>query len=750
MIRLGLRLALNGGRDAAVRLAVVATAVALGVGMLLATLAALNATTTQNDRNAWLNTGHVAAGRGTTAAADPAWWLLRADGFDGRLIGRVDVAATGPDAPVPPGIPRLPGPGQFYASPALAELLRTTPAAELADRYPGRQVGVIGDAALPGPDSLIIVVGRRADQLAGAPGAEKVSAVATRSPASCSGSACAVGTSSNGMDLILSVVAAALIFPVLVLIATATRLSATRREQRFAAMRLIGATPRQVSAVSAAESTVAAALGVAAGFALFLLIRPLLAGIDFTGTPFFPGDPALSVRDVLLVALGVPVAAALSARIALRRVRISPFGVSRRVTAGPPSAYRLVPLAAGLLEIGYFIGRRPGGSAAQVRAFLPGTLLVLAGIVLAGPWLTMVGARLMAARAARPAALVAGRRLADDPKAGFRAVSGLVLALCVTSGAVGVIGALVAERALPSGSHQVRDTVMADYADFRDGHMVGTVATPTAAVLAELRAAPGVSGVTAIHTDPRGARTPAAGEFGSGLADCAQLATMPVFGVCPAGARTASVAERFDAYGLRGRDQWPARWPAAALTPAELDRLPVQQIVVTTDGSTAAIERTRTVLATAYPGQELPRTMAEDRTRNSTELDGYRQLSDVVIAVSFPIAGCSTAVAVAGGLSDRRRPFGLLRLSGVPVRMLQRVVLLESAVPLLVVSAVAIGTGFLTAELFLQAQFGYGLHAPGTEYYLIVAGGIAAALAVIGCTLPLLRRITGPESARNE
>jgi hypothetical protein len=95
-------------------------------------------------------------------------------------------------------------------------------------------------------------------------------------------------------------------------------------------------------------------------------------------------------------------------------------------------------------------------------------------------------------------------------------------------------------------------------------------------------------------------------------------------------------------------------------------------------------------------------------------------------------------------------PFSLLRLTGVPVGVLRRVVLLESAVPLLVVAVVAIGTGFLAAQLFLEAQLGYSLRAPSVEYYLIVLGGLAASLAVIASTLPLLQRITGPETARNE
>lgn len=282
MIGLGLRLTLATGREAAIRLAIIAGAVALGAGLLLGALAAINATETQNARNAWLNTQAAESPAGT---ADPLWWLLRADNFDGKLIGRVDVAATGPGSPIPPGLPRLPGPGEFYVSPTLGELLRSVPADELGDRFPGRQAGTLGREALPGPDSLLIVVGHSPDGLAAIPGAVKVTSITTTSPSGCSGVNCnvRVGIDANGMALILSVVGVALIFPVLILIGTATRLSAARREQRFAALRLVGATPGQISVISAVESTVAAGLGVVAGFGLFFLGRPLLTAVSLTG-----------------------------------------------------------------------------------------------------------------------------------------------------------------------------------------------------------------------------------------------------------------------------------------------------------------------------------------------------------------------------------------------------------------------------------------------------------------------------------
>src|SRR2546421_1320657 len=341
MIRFGLRLAVAGGREAITRLVMIAAAVALGVGLLLTTLAGINAVNAQEVRYTWLNTsaalppGQSTPARAGAPSPDPLWWLLRRDYFNGQTIGRVDVAGTGPHSPVPPGIPRLPGPGEFYASPALSKLLASTPAARLGDRFPGHQIGTIGDAALPAPNALIIVVGHTPDQLSHA-GAQEVTSIGA-----CNG--CGVGRGAAGLDLILSVVAGALLFPVLIFIGTATRLSATRREQRFAAMRLIGATPRQISVIAAVESTAAAVAGTAVGFGLFLLFRHPVAAIPFTGDPFFVSDLSLNLADVLLVALGVPAGAAVAARMALRRVRISPLGVVRRVTPRAPRAYRLIP-----------------------------------------------------------------------------------------------------------------------------------------------------------------------------------------------------------------------------------------------------------------------------------------------------------------------------------------------------------------------------------------------------------------------
>jgi hypothetical protein len=749
VIAFALRLAVSGGLAVIARLAMIAAAVAIGVGLLLSTFASMNAVERTNQRQVWLDTG--AASRTERASADPLWWWPHGDYYDGKSLTEVDVAVTGPTSPVPPGLTYLPAPGEYYASPALAQLIRDTPADQLGDRFPGRLTGTIGDAALASPDSLMAVIGRTPAQIKGAPGARAVTTIASTRPSACANECWDNAVRGDALTLISSVVAGALIFPVLIFIAAATRLSAAAREQRYAAMRLAGATPRQVSVISAVESALAAAAGMVAGFGLYAALRPLVATIPLTGQQrFFLSDLTLSTPQTLGVVVGVPVAAAIAARLALRRVAISPLGVTRRVPPRPPRAWRLIPLLAGLAELAYFVfaGRRPATGNGQTAAYLPGFLVVMLGLVIAGPWLTMIAARAVARRTRRPAALIAVRRLADDPKTGFRAVSGLVLALFVTTATVSIIGTINDYRGTLGGDRQTRTVVEAG----SDGQAPLAGSIP-ARLLTEVRALPGVRGVAVVHANPDGVGKVTHRRVHPGdpppnapaLVTCSDLAQTPMVGRCPDGASVTAV----DSYAFAGLQSHPnLPWPAAPISTQAVAKLPVQLLYVATDGSTAAMERVRTLLTAAYPHQQV-RTVGDWGTDLQQELAGWRQLADVVLLTTLPIAGCSLAVSVVAGLSDRRRPFALLRLTGAPLRLLQRVIALESTLPLLAVAAISIGAAFAASALFLKSQMRYDLVSPGPAYYALVAAGLVTSLGIIASTLPLLKRITGPEAARN-
>src|ERR1700722_12215614 len=135
MIRFGLRLSTRGGKESLVRLVVMALAVSIGVAMLLLTLATINGLGTQNARGSWMattpihevglpNFGGPPNAHAAPSHFAPIWWNVSSGQFESQLVVRVDVAPTGANPLVPPGITKLPGIGQYYASPALAALLR--------------------------------------------------------------------------------------------------------------------------------------------------------------------------------------------------------------------------------------------------------------------------------------------------------------------------------------------------------------------------------------------------------------------------------------------------------------------------------------------------------------------------------------------------------------------------------------------------------------------------------------------------
>ncbi len=749
MIRLGVRLTVNGGREALVRLVVTAAAVALGVGLLLVTVAGINAVQAQNKRIAWLNTSsHNLRPSVDEATSDPLWATAALDEYRGSIIQRIDVAPTGPRSPVPPGIPGLPHAEQFYASPALARLLRTTPAAELGDRYPGHQVGVVGPSALASPNSLVIIIGHSVADLSQTPGAHEVRSIET-APQGTPGDA-----HPDRIEFILAVVAGALLLPVLIFIGAATRLAAARREQRFAAMRLVGATPRQVSIVAATEACVAAACGVAGGFALFFLLRSPIAGVPFTGQPFFPGDLSLGLSDTLIIATGVPIAAVVAARLALRRVQISPLGVTRRVTPPAPRAWRVIPLLIGLAELVFFVGRRPATTGSQILAYGTGFLLVMVGLVIAGPWITMLISRMLARKTGRPAVLIAGRRLSDNPRAAFRAVSGLIVALFIATATVGIITTIVAYHTASTGGAAGRDILYAELADGQPFEPATPADATSANTLASrLTSIRGVQAVTIVRDDPRLVQGPATGPGpATGLVSCAQLARMPTLGRCAPGVAVASIPLGFGSgAGVAAHPTGPASaWPDAHIPTDRLDRLPAQDVYVDAGGSPGPLERARTAIELGAPMAGTPSTVGDISPGNAQLLASWRQLADVVIVASLVIAACSLAVSVAAGLVERKRPFSLLRLTGTPLGVLRRVVALEAAAPLAAIAVLSAAAGLLAAQLFLRSQLSETLQPLGLHYYLIVATGLVVALGIVAATLPLLEHITGPEATRND
>ena len=129
-----------------------------------------------------------------------------------------------------------------------------------------------------------------------------------------------------------------------------------------------------------------------------------------------------------------------------------------------------------------------------------------------------------------------------------------------------------------------------------------------------------------------------------------------------------------------------------------------------------------------------------------------QRLVDIAVALTLIVAGCSLAVAVGGGLVERKRPFTMLRLTGTPTATLYRVVLAEAVLPLVAATVVAAGTAYGISVLTVAKMAPACPPVPGLGhvYYLTTGAGLLISLLVIGATLPLLGRITGLENVRFE
>lgn len=493
MVRLGLRLTLRSGREAVVRALLVAVAVAIGVTVLLAVFATYHAYEVTSGRPCWECT--VAAPSPNVAPSRSELWNYSENIYQGRFIEELDVAALGPGAPVVPGLSHLPGPGELYASPALSKLLSTVPRDELGDRFAGRQVGTIGYRALSGPTELVAVVGYPPARLAALPGTVVVDHIAAQPD----------NQGTTGIYRVLFWIGAIVVlFPLLVLVNTATRLAAARREERFAAMRLVGATPRQVSAIATVEAVVSAFAGAALGSVLFQAVQPVLAGTSFSGARFFGRYVTPTAPGYLVLLVGVPVCAAAAALWSLHRVRISPLGVSRKVAAPAPGPWRLIPVVVGiaLFVLPFALGSRSlvSGGTGPLQLVVLGTVLIMAGLVASGSWLTVQAARLLRRSGRGAPSLLASRRLADNPKAAFRTVSGLVLAVFVGSLVACVVPAFKsADSSLGGGAAALADVLRVP---LRDGPAGGPSSQYATGLLAELRSYPGVT-VLPLYANPR-------------------------------------------------------------------------------------------------------------------------------------------------------------------------------------------------------------------------------------------------------
>lgn len=231
-------------------------------------------------------------------------------------------------------------------------------------------------------------------------------------------------------QLLAALATVLLVVPLISLGGAAARLSARRRDDRLATLRLLGATTATVARMTVLEAGAVAVIGALVGVAGYLLTGPFVQLIHFRGEPIGTAY-WLTPWVVAAVVTAVALLAALSAAAGLRQVSISPLGVRRRRDVPRAGWLRAV---VGVVIIAVLVVATQGSYAelAVVAAVVIGGFgVALAVLNLLGPWVISVLARVQVRRADRPHRLLAARSMAQAPKAIWRQISGVVMACFV-------------------------------------------------------------------------------------------------------------------------------------------------------------------------------------------------------------------------------------------------------------------------------------------------------------------------------
>ena len=711
------RLIVAGDRSARRRLLGIVAGVMVGVAVFLLLTAAYQAFGERSRRSSWhtpITASPTALMPDTELTAHTAGAASTLDHVGNRTVTVLLVATTEDTRVRIPGSDVVPRPGQYLASPAMADLIASMPADQLADRY-GRQVGVLSEDAVEGPDSLVLVVGMEAPRLAAWQGSEQPQVVTGF-----------VGHdyAAQAYRIVAAIGALAILAPVLLLIAIVTDLGAAQRAERFATLRLIGATPGRVARLAAAETAATSALGAVAGVVLYLALIPAAARLTIGSSRFFARDLLTSPPVMILTAVGVVGGATAVSWWRTRRASIGPLGASRERRERAPRPVRLLPLLLGLA--GLTAVRLAGGrlsTTALVTLLIGSFLSTMLGLLWAGPLLTCWAAR-AARRRARTAAQVMGLgRLVQHPRAAFRAVGGMVVALYAVTLFAVAITAAAGVQGVRTGPGRLNPQAL---------FTTPATADPAAldSVLGRLRAVPGVT--TASLGYPQ---APQQGQKGRGPRLILPVEDARALGAAGADSPTGWVSVDWNWLLGERADPAPAQAPQTDGPPAgspSAAGAPV--LLVSADGGPGAVERARTAMVSAvgadlvsYPVSRYDiRAVQAAATENQFAALGY-----IGILIAAGVSTASLAVSTVSSLLARRRVLGLLRLTGMPHAALRRVVAYETLLPVATVLALSIGAAAYTAWVLITGVSARSIGWPAGSYYAVVG----ACLALVGAAV---------------
>lgn len=733
----------KSGRQSFARLGLTTAAVALGIVLVCGFMAGINGLMRRAGGSAISLAAHQASRKEASQQPINGVEPLRisnvtrlgnASKWHGQLIQTYSIYGTAKS----PQFAKLktPGPGEYYLSRALADAVAQYPEDNILSRF-GKNtnyLGVLPSEYTASPDALMMVRGASAEEVAASDDVAKAQGQASyfanvyRTDAN--------GLKSNiGLDpisiIILGVGGAILLFPIVIFVSVATQLGAAQREKRYAALRLIGATKRQVTRILLLESLLASVAGVVIGLGVFWLLQAPLQQFKMDGMRFNPGDLALTAGQyALIIGLTLGLTTFVNWR-RMRRAQISPLGVSRSIEKVKKlRGWRALVPAAGI-AIFAWLSSKPGldwltankESAMPILLLMAALLLVMFGIILAGGWLTNKLSLLAARWANNGSMLIAGKRTAVHSRTVFRGVSGVVLALFAGSFYL----------TATSGIENLNIQAIKDngYSQLKHG---------TAAVIG--RSLPGdmakrlqqESYVTSVATVyPR--------EDGNAIR-CQDVARYTEH-TCPTNARP-------DQFALLNFDAPVVKSVSLINDKVDTNGAKEYLVAVKSDDNIEKLRSMVMVHANQYNLTYVVSGTDSKKPHINPTIREFANLAYVGIGVTLFVAVASLIVSTIGGLMERRRSLYTLRLGGMRLAQLKRLVMVESVAPLLTTSILSCGFGVWTGAVF-TSTFSTTLKPVLTPTYFAIVGiGLAAAVIGIYLILPMVDKLTRAEANQTE
>lgn len=727
-MRIAWLLLTRSGRSSWNRLGLTTAAVALGMLMLLVFAAGINALNARSSHSSWRYDIFLgSSNQKPVIGVAPLKAKVATDGnlnkWKNENITTVSLRATGENSPQIHGLP-TPKEGEYYISQGLSEAMRSDPKADIGTRFGKKQVGIIPESLSASPDSLEVIRGMSEQEASD----ERVVAVYQFSE-----SGQAVSTYSSLGYILLGIGATVLLFPIVVFISIATQLGSAQREKRYAALRLIGATRKQVSRIMAVESLSAAAVGIIIGSLAYLATIPLMSQYYFDDMRFYTSDLTVPLEQYVFMVVLTLLFCLVANWWGMRHVQMSPLGVARSGKISKrPRAWRSMLLLPGILLFSWFslpIGAKwlqengSGDNASLILLLLiAGIMSIMFGLLVAGSWLTSSVSRLMSHRTRSVTTLLAGKRIASQSKRVFRSVSGVVLALFAGSFYLTSVGGLAeysANAVNNNGYSQLKDNTAIVMSDV----------LPTG-FEAQLRQQQYVQSATPAGSTDKG-----------DLVSCQNVA-MYTRHTCPTNVKpTDMTLINFDAPvidNVKIVENMPATTSTNYLVRLDsndhLDQL-----------RSFVAEKTGVDTATYV----VSGTYAQIPIINPIIME-LASLAYAGMGVTLFVAIASLIVSTIGGLLERKRSFATLRLGGMTVAQMKRTVMIESLIPLISVSIVACGLGIWVGMVFISALSDSVKPMITPLYGGIVVGSLILAILAIRSVVPMIDKITRPEESQTE